>query len=68
MKVGFTLHSYHNKIKIYQINGCYMNLILDLPSFKFYILSTKKTATLKAILIVEDSDLSICDLSEERLH
>lgn len=45
-----------------------MNLILDLPSFKFYILSTKNTATLKAILIVEDFDLSICDLSEERLH
>lgn len=31
-----------------------MGLILDVPNFKFYDLSTKNTAPLKTILIAED--------------
>lgn len=46
-----------------------MSLILDLPNFKFYILSTKNTATLKTILMAEQSTLVLpaSDLSEERI-
>lgn len=51
-------------IKWYQ-----MGLILDVPKFKFYVLSTKNTAPLKMILIAEDSSLlTVCYSSKGRIY
>ena len=46
-----------------------MNVSLDMPNFKFYVLSAKNIAPLKTVLAAEDSSLiNVCYFSRERIY